>query len=249
MPRRARISLETSFFHIMVQGINKNYIFDSEKEKNRYMDILNKYKKECDVHLLAYCIMDNHAHLLLYTKQTSDMSKFMHFVNSSYSSYYNKSNDRVGFVFRDRYKSEAIYEEKYLLNCIHYIHMNPVKAGIVKEAEKYKYSSCEQYMKNTGISKSKIMHETFGIDNYREIFENMTNSKYFMDVDIDENEKIKSLIQEYQKEKSETIENIIKNKFLMKELIKFLHDENKIKYLQIANILNISKTKIFYIKK
>ena len=210
---------------------------------------MNKYKNECNVQLLAYCIMDNHAHLLLYAEKIEDMSKFMHFVNSSYSNYYNKVNNRVGYVFRDRYKSEPIYKEQYLLNCINYIHMNPVQAGIIKEAEKYKYSSCEQYMNNTGISKSKILCETLGIINYREIFNNITNKRYFMDIDINEDEKTQDLIEEYQKEKNKTLENIIKDKYLMKDLIIFLHNENNIKYIDIARILNMSKTKMFKIKK
>ena len=249
MPRMARKSLGTSFFHIMVQGLNKNYIFDNDNYKEKYIYDLNKYKNECNVQLLAYCIMDNHAHLLLYAEKIEDMSKFMHFVNSSYSNYYNKVNNRVGYVFRDRYKSEPIYKEQYLLNCINYIHMNPVQAGIIKEAEKYKYSSCEQYMNNTGISKSKILCETLGIINYREIFNNITNKRYFMDIDINEDEKTQDLIEEYQKEKNKTLENIIKDKYLMKDLIIFLHNENNIKYVDIARILNISKTKMFKIKK
>lgn len=249
MPRVARTSLGTSFFHIMVQGINKNYIFNNKRDKNKYIEILNKYKKQCNIQILSYCIMDNHAHLLLYMKEIKDMSRFMHAVNTSYSNYYNKTNNRVGYVFRDRYKSEPIYKEKYLLNCINYIHMNPVKAGIIKNAKEYKYSSCEQYMNNTGISKSKIVYETLKIDNYKEAFENITNNRYFMDIDIDENEKIEILIQGYQKEKNETIENIIRNKYLLKDLIIFLHDENNIKYINIAKILNISKTKIFKTKK
>lgn len=242
MPRMARNILGTSFFHIIVQGINKNYIFNTECEKN-------KYKNECNVQLLSYCIMDNHAHVLLYVEKIENMSKFMHFVNASYSYYYNKVNNRVGYVFRDRYKSEPIYNEQYLLNCINYIHMNPVKAGIVKEAEKYLYSSCKQYMNNTGISKSKILYEIFGIDNYKEVFNSITNDRYFMDVDINENEKITVLIQEYQREKNKNLDDIIKNKYLIKDLIIFLHDENNIKYIDIAKMLNMSKTKIFRIKK
>lgn len=249
MPRIARRKLEASFFHIMVQGINKGYIFDKEREKKKYIDILNKYKEECKIQVLSYCIMDNHAHLLIYSQRIEDMSKFMHFVNMSYSSYYNKVNNRVGYVFRNRYKSEAIYEEKYLLNCIYYIHMNPVKAGIIKEAQEYRYSSCKQYMNNIGISKNKVLYETLRISDYRKAFTEITEQKYFMDIDISESEKIENLVQEYQKEKNKTLTEIMHDKKAIKDLIVFLHNENHVKYVDIAKALDISRTTIFYLKK
>lgn len=98
MPRVARKNLETSFFHIMVQGINKDYIFNTNRNKKVYINALNKYEKECNVEILAYCIMDNHAHMLVYSDRIADMSKFMHFVNGFYAGYYNKINSRIGYV-------------------------------------------------------------------------------------------------------------------------------------------------------
>ncbi|MCI8291793.1 MAG: hypothetical protein HFJ24_04035 [Clostridia bacterium] len=249
MPRIARNNLGASFFHIMVQGINKSYIFNDANDKNKYISILKEYTVETNVQLIAYCIMDNHAHMLLYTNKINDMSKFMHLVDTKYSNYYNTTNNRVGYVFRDRYKSEPIYEEKYLLNCINYIHMNPVKAGSVKSAEEYRYSSCSQYMHNIGISKSKVLYETLKITDYRETLKNTKNNKYFMDVDIDKTEKIMFLTQEYQKEKGKSLESIINTKKITKDLILFLHDENNVKYIDIARAFEISKTKIFNIKK
>lgn len=232
----------------MTQGINKEDIFCNKNDKGKYLYILNKYKDKSNVEILSYCIMDNHAHLLLYSEKISDMSKFMHFVNSAYSSYYNKVNNRVGYVFRDRYKSEPICNENYLLKCINYIHMNPVKAGIVKNATNYQYSSCEQYMNNNGISKSKILYDTLGIDDYSEVFNIISDNKYFIDIDINENEKIEFLVDEYQKEKEVTINNIASNKNLIKDFIEFLHNENNIKYTDIMKVLKISKTKFFKIK-
>lgn len=248
MPRMARKNLETSFFHIMVQGMNKEYIFNNNYDKSKYIEFLNKYKDKCEVEVLCYCIMDNHAHLLLYVEKIADMSKFMHFVNSSYSYYYNKSNDRIGYVFRDRYKTEAIYKEDYLIKCINYIHMNPVKARIVTDAKTYNYSSCEQYMNNEGIAKSKILCDTLGIDDYSKIFNTTSVDQYFMDIDINEDEKIEFLIKEYKRTKNINLDNIKKDKFLIKDLIAFLHNENNIKYTDIVRVLKISKTKIFKIK-
>ena len=79
--------------------------------------------------------MNNHAHFLIYTQDLEDFSKFMHRVNLIYAQKYNKEKNRCGVLFRNRYESEPIYNEKYLINCIKYIHDNPVKAGIVKKNE------------------------------------------------------------------------------------------------------------------
>ena len=78
---------------------------------------------------------------------------------------------------------------------------------------------------------------------------NTKNNKYFMDVDIDKTEKIMFLTQEYQKEKGKSLESIINTKKITKDLILFLHDENNVKYIDIARAFEISKTKIFNIKK
>ena len=86
-------------------------------------------------------------------------------------------------LFRNRYKSEPIYDRKYLLNCIKYIHNNPVKANIVEECGDYKYSSYNDYSNNTGIAKNKILEDIFGKDcNYLFLFKKGYD-KIFMDVD------------------------------------------------------------------
>ena len=211
MPRIARKNMETSFFHIMVQGINKSYIFKNKNDKNKYISNINKYQLQNNVQVISYCIMDNHAHILVHTDQIENMSNFMHLVNSSYSNYYNKTNFRTGYVFRDRYKSEPIYKEKYLLNCINYIHMNPVKAGIVKKAEQYAYSSCKEFVNNTGVCKSKIVQEIIETENYKYVLNNTTDMMCFMDIDINQEERNALLIQEYQRNKKETLENIMRD--------------------------------------
>ena len=141
MPRISRKNFETSFFHVLTQGVNREYIFSKKEYIEKYLYLINKYKEEFNILILAYCIMSNHSHLLIYTNKIENMSKFMHKINGIFSQFYNKSENRVGVVFRNRYVSEPIYDKKYLANCINYIHMNPVKAGLVYNCEEYKYSS------------------------------------------------------------------------------------------------------------
>ena len=148
MARGPRNYINMPFYHIMVQGINKEYIFNKVEDKRQYLKFINKAKDETDIYIVSYCIMDNHVHILVKEKSIEDLSRFMHKINTLYAIYYNKKYNRVGYVFRDRYKSQVIYSEKQLYTCINYIHNNPVKAGICKLASEYEYSSYNEYMKN-----------------------------------------------------------------------------------------------------
>ena len=80
MPRIARNSFCTSFFHVIVQGINKEYIFDKKEYIEKYLELIGKYNKEYNIEILAYCIMNNHAHLLIYSEDCKEMVRFTHSV-------------------------------------------------------------------------------------------------------------------------------------------------------------------------
>ena len=150
MPRLSRKFLYGNYFHVMVQGINKEYIFDSNENKNKYKEIIiNNYEKidNSKLNILSYCFMSNHTHFLFFCENSSILSMFMHKINSSYSKYYNKSHSRVGYVFRDRFKVQPINDMDHLYNCIRYIHNNPVKAGICASMGDYPYSSYNEFLR------------------------------------------------------------------------------------------------------
>jgi len=94
--------------------------------------------------ILGYCLMSNHVHLLIQENSTP-ISKIMKKIGTSYAYWYNRKYERSGHVFQDRFKSENIEDESYLLTVIRYIHQNPVKAGITSKAEDYTWSSCRVY--------------------------------------------------------------------------------------------------------
>ena len=106
--------------------------------------------------------MDNHVQLLIKIENVDSMSRYMSKVNTSYAKYYNFINDKVGYVFRDRYRAEAIYSMNQLINCIKYIHENPVKAQIVSKAIEYEYSSIHDYVKDN--IERDVLLELFGGD-------------------------------------------------------------------------------------
>ena len=161
MPRIARNLLGEFFIHNMVQGINREFIFENDKQKQKYLNLMKKYSQKYELLIISYCIMDNHAHLLTYTNDTKRLSLFMKDINTEYALYYNKLKDRVGYVFRNRFTSKIISDQNQLYTCIKYIHMNPVKAKIVDSEEKYKFSSYNDYINKNNFINSKILNLVF----------------------------------------------------------------------------------------
>lgn len=196
MPRLARSSFKTHYFHVIVQGINKDFIFSKDSYIQNYLNLIQKYIHEFPVIILSYCIMNNHAHLLIFVNDIHNLGKFMHRVNLVYSQFYNKDNNRCGVVFRNKYKSEPIYDIKHLRNCINYIHMNPVKANMVHSCEEYPYSSYNNYVNNTGICNNNVLYKLCGFNyDYSKIFSNSENS-IFIDIDPPTFSEISALMDE-----------------------------------------------------
>lgn len=157
MPRIARKKLIGHYFHIMVQGMNKEYIFSKEEDKIFYLKLISKNAKICNVKVIAYCIMNNHAHILVHSDDISNMTKFMQKINTVYGISYNRNKNRVGYVFRNRYNVQEIRDENHLKNCIVYIHKNPVKARMIINEDEYQFSSYNEYIrKGTIISRDFI---------------------------------------------------------------------------------------------
>ena len=220
MSRQSRNKIITSFFHVMTQGINKSYIFEKEQEIKHYIDIMYKINNKYNVKIIAYCIMNNHAHLLLKVQAIEDLSGFMHNLNTQYAIFYNKRNNRVGYVFRDRYKSQGIYTEKQLYNCISYIFYNPVKAGICKKPENYPYSNYKESKFNI---KEPQLEEDF--------------------IEIDEEKKSTSqIIKEYLN--GEDINHIINNEEQLKKITTYLKLKKGISYRKIEKELGIGREKL-----
>lgn len=177
-----------------------------------------KLKNEHNITILAYCIMNNHMHLLIKTNEITNLSKYMLRLNTIYGKYYNKKYNRVGYVFRNRYKSEAIYTEEYLYNCIDYIYNNPVVAGICIHPWEYPYS------------------------NYKKISHNYIQKNYtFIDVEINKKELCKKIIFNFLKNNNLTLESLKKNIYLLKKLILLLKNENNISLRLIAESINLGR--------
>lgn len=241
MSRVARNANNASFFHVMVQGINKEFIFKEERFKNQYLKLIRNNIKKSETKIIAYCMMGNHAHFLFMTNDIKEISSLMHKTNGMYARYYNFINERVGYVFRDRFLSEPIMNQRYFIQCIKYIHLNPVKAKIVQKCEKYKYSSFKYYKKN----KDEILKQgNICEEEYKDICDSNHCTRSFIDIDRNMQEQIEDGIREFlYKEKIELKDIFLDRKFF-KNMIYFLKIEEKISYVEICKYFEISRNLI-----
>src|SRR6056297_2642437 len=145
MPRTRRLKSETGIYHVVLRGINKQTIFEDEEDNEKFLQTLDQYKQKSGYKLLAYCLMGNHAHLLMKTEDES-LGQCFKRIGASYVYWYNMKYYRVGHLFQDRFKSEAVETDHYIKAVIRYIHRNPIKAGLVKALEDYAWSSYREYL-------------------------------------------------------------------------------------------------------
>ena len=254
MPRNSRESITSQYIHVIVQGIKKEYIFQKEQYKKYYLKLLWKTLKEYkETKILAFCIMDNHAHFLVYTEQIKQLSQIMSKINTTYGIFFNKSEDRVGYVFRNRYYTHEILDQKHLLKTFVYIHKNPIKANIVKKENEYKYSSYINYEKN--IVDNDIVKLVFNSIDYMKIFynihENFSEEGIFDIKDSKENivknmDKIKN---EFCKKYNVTLDDIKSDKYLLRLLILEFKKCCNITNTLIIEYLHIGKNRIYNIMK
>lgn len=151
MPRYARVLSNTSIYHVMLRGNERKQIFIDDEDKQRMIDtIIDKCQKE-KAELIAYCLMDNHIHIIFGVLNNLDV--LIKRIAVSYVYYFNKKYRRIGHLFHDRFKSENIENEEYLLEAVKYVHNNPVKAGIVNNPLNYKWSSFAEYFRDDSVNR------------------------------------------------------------------------------------------------
>jgi putative transposase len=144
MPRKARDKSQSGVYHIIFRGANKQEIFHDDEDNLRFIETLEKYKKVSDMKVYTWCLMGNHVHLLL-GQGKEELSLTMKRIGVSYAWYYNCKYKSTGHLFQDRYRSEKVETDGYLMTVVRYIHQNPVKAGLAKNNSSWKWSSCQEY--------------------------------------------------------------------------------------------------------
>jgi REP element-mobilizing transposase RayT len=145
MARKLRVEIEGGLYHIITRGNNRQAIFHSPNDYQKFLSLLRVQKSKLPYLLYAYCLMSNHAHLLI-ERQTDAIGRIMHRVLTGYSQYYNRKYQKVGHLLQGRHKAILCESETYLCELVRYIHLNPVRAKMVGKPEEYEYSSHRQYL-------------------------------------------------------------------------------------------------------
>lgn len=173
MPVKRRRESSTGIYHVIAKGINKEKIFNQKREKAYFKKIILKHIEKYKVEFYAYCIMSNHVHLII-RAEIQTLSLFMAVVLAEYASYYNFKHHRNGHVFQNRFTSECIENERYFWICLRYIHLNPVKAHMIKSPLRYQYSSMGEYKTGTVV----LLHEK-ALSLYKKHFKNYEEFEEF----------------------------------------------------------------------
>lgn len=242
MARRPRLDM-AGFHHIINRGVERKNVFKCSDDKHKFLEILCKACKLHKVNIHAYCLMDNHYHILIETS-LENLSLFMRQVNSNYAIYFNKRYKRVGHLWQGRYKSWYVISDDYLYSLFKYIEYNPVDAKITNNIGEYPFTLLGTII-NTNLNiipcaiNSKLKNELDDIKDYLAV----NFSKKELKILKEEQKKIiikkdNKIIQEKDKTLEEYFNNtkdlIQRNKYIITAI------EDGYKQSEIAIYLNIS---------
>jgi putative transposase len=146
MPRPPRLEFPDALYHVTSRGVRRDAIFRDDRDRVTLRMVLVAALEACDAQLFAYCLMGNHYHLVVHTRQPN-LSALMHRVNGSYSAKFNRRHGLVGSVLESRFKAILVDRDNYLLQVCRYVDLNPVRAGMVESPWQWPWSS---YRAHTG---------------------------------------------------------------------------------------------------
>ncbi|HOW50479.1 MAG TPA: transposase [bacterium] len=179
MARPLRITYPGALYHVINRGHRKERIFRRTADREQFLERLLFVAQKYRLIVHGYCLMDNHYHLLLETTK-GDLPRAMHQFQSSYANYFRVKYRLAGSVFQSRYKAVLVENDDYLLRLSVYIHLNPVRAGIVEEPADYRWSSCARYLtgeKSDLVDPTRLLERGGGVENYRAILDEIGADK------------------------------------------------------------------------
>ena len=150
MSRTQRIKSSTGLYHIMLRGMDRRIIFTDDMDRYIFLRRVAIAKEKSNFKLYAYCLMDNHVHMLI-KEQDEPLELIFKRIGVSYVSYYNKKYELYGHLFQDRFRSEAIESDAYFLDVLRYICHNPIKAGLCNSIFDYKWLECSRIRQVTKL--------------------------------------------------------------------------------------------------
>jgi REP element-mobilizing transposase RayT len=150
MTRPLRLEYPGAFYHVLNRGNNLEHLFRNKRDREKFLVLLGKAKDRFFLMIHTYCLMDNHYHLLIETKEPN-LSQSIQWLNVGYATYFNRRYRRSGHLFQGRFKAILIEADEYLRPLSRYIHLNPVRAKLVSTPDLYFWSSYRALIGKTRI--------------------------------------------------------------------------------------------------
>lgn len=145
MPRRRRLFVPGGTYHVIQRGVNRRSIFVANAERERFLSFLSELPGRFGHRIQAYCLMDNHVHLAVQSG-CQPLGNALRSLFGRYAQWFNRRHRRSGHLFQSRHKAILVQSDGYVVELVRYIHLNPVRAGIVTRPERYRWSSHRSYI-------------------------------------------------------------------------------------------------------
>lgn len=249
MARTARIHSFSNVYHVMLRGVNRQQIFEERFDYIQFIKILYELIPICDCQIYAYCLMGNHVHMLI-KADGEPIDMVMKRLENRFVQWYNKKYGRTGHLFENRYKSEPVDDERYLLTVFRYILQNPVKAGICDNIFDYPWSSATSLL----TSRDSLI----SISDFKSYFSSSTDFIQFLKApnndncleDLPQKTYEKKIIADeeiifYMKEKTNCSSIAELQQLDIKKRNEFIKDASKIISIRdLARFIGLSKSQI-----
>jgi putative transposase len=146
MPRKSRNLPVGSVVHIVNRGNDKRPLFQTVRDFEEFLGLVAWAKDVCPVRIVAYCVMTNHWHFVFWVEVEWDVSAFLHRLSTTHSMRWRRRTETVGLghVYQDRFKNSQIFSERHYYNCLRYVEQNPLRAGLVRSAKEWRWSSLSE---------------------------------------------------------------------------------------------------------
>lgn len=185
MSRPLRIEYPGAFYHVTSRGNERKDVFKSQNDREKFLEYLKSATERYRAVIHVYCLMSTHYHIFLETPR-GNLSQIMRHINGAYTTYYNVKRKRAGHLFQGRYKAILVEADAYATELSRYVHLNPVRAGMVVRPEEYQWSSYRGYLGTDAPPwlKTEFILGYFGEEvvaarnGYRAFIEDLLDKKY-----------------------------------------------------------------------
>ena len=205
MSRQPRLASDSGIYHVMMRGVNRQDIFECDKDYLKFLDLLHRaafprdelnHELPPNLIIFCYCLMPNHVHLLVRETPALRISDAIKSISVAYAYYFNQKYEHLGHLFQDRFRSEVVNDMTYFITLLRYIHQNPVAAGIAPSVDDYRWSSWSEFNSDLRMEQVSVCAVSSVLQKipYKElasyVYEPMPKTQRILDFDNDMTRRI-----------------------------------------------------------